>query len=62
MISVDAKKKELVGDFKNAGRAWRRKSDPVNAHDFPQDASHRAASYGVYDRVRSAKCIFKRAA
>ena len=49
IISVDAKKKELVGDFKNAGRAWRRESDPVNAHDFRQDASHRAAPYGVYD-------------
>lgn len=49
VISVDAKKKELVGDFKNAGRAWRRKSDPVNAHDFRQDASHRAAPYGLYD-------------
>jgi hypothetical protein len=49
VISVDAKKKELVGDFKNAGRAWVRKAEPVNAHDFPQDASHRAAPYGVYD-------------
>ena len=49
VISVDAKKKELVGDFKNAGRAWRKEPDPVNAHDFPQDASHRAAPYGVYD-------------
>lgn len=53
VISVDAKKKELVGDFKNAGRAWRRKSDPVNAHDFRQDASHRAAPYGVYDLTRN---------
>jgi hypothetical protein len=49
VISVDAKKKELVGDFKNAGRTWRREADSVNAHDFPQDASHRAAPYGVYD-------------
>ena len=49
VISGDAKKKELVGDFKNPGRAWRRKSDPVNAHDFRQDASHRAAPYGLYD-------------
>jgi hypothetical protein len=49
VISVDAKKKELVGDFKNGGRAWRREPDPVNAHDFRQDASHRAAPYGVYD-------------
>ncbi len=49
VISVDAKKKELVGDFKNAGRAWVRQPDPVNAHDFRQDASHRAAPYGLYD-------------
>jgi Rhodopirellula transposase DDE domain len=49
VISVDAKKKELVGDFKNAGRVWRRKSDPVNAHDFRQDASDRAVPYGLYD-------------
>ncbi len=49
VISVDAKKKELVGDFKNAGRAWVREAEPVNAHDFPRDASHRAAPYGVYD-------------
>jgi hypothetical protein len=49
VISVDAKKKELVGDFKNAGRVWRRGSDPVNAHDFRQDASARAVPYGLYD-------------
>jgi hypothetical protein len=49
VISVDAEKKELVGDFRNAGRAWREEPDPVNAHDFRQDASDRAAPYGVYD-------------
>ena len=49
VISVDAKKKELVGDFKNAGRVWRRESDLVNAHDFRQDASDRAVPYGLYD-------------
>jgi Rhodopirellula transposase DDE domain len=49
VISADAKKKELVGDFKNAGRAWGRKADPVNAHDFRQDASDRAVPYGLYD-------------
>src|SRR3954453_17027314 len=47
VISVDDKKKELVGDFKNAGRAWVQEAEPVNAHDFPRDASHRAAPYGV---------------
>ena len=49
VVSVDAKKKELVGAFKNAGRVWRRESDPVNAHDFRQDASDRAVPYGLYD-------------
>ncbi len=49
VISVDAKKKELIGDFKNAGRAWRRQPDAVNAHDFRQDATARAAPYGLYD-------------
>ena len=48
VVSVDTKKKELVGDFKNAGRAWRRETDDVNAHDFPQDAVCRAVPYGVY--------------
>ena len=49
MISVDAKKKELVGDFRNAGRAWRREAEAVNAHDFPDDATARSTPYGVYD-------------
>ncbi len=47
VISVDAKKKELIGDFKNAGRTWRRQPDAVNAHDFRQDASARGAPYGL---------------
>ena len=50
-ISVDTKKKELVGDFKNGGREWRPKSDPekVNVHDFPSQGKGRASPYGVYD-------------
>jgi hypothetical protein len=50
-VSVDAKKKELVGDFKNAGREWRPggSPDPVNVHDFPDPALGRANPYGVYD-------------
>ena len=53
IISVDAKKKELVGDFKNSGRAWRREAEAVNAHDFPDDATARAVPYGVYDLARN---------
>ena len=49
VISVDTKKKELVGEFKNHGRTWRRTAREVNAHDFPQDAQFRAAPYGIYD-------------
>jgi hypothetical protein len=48
-ISVDTKKKELIGNFKNAGRRWCRKADEVNAHDFPQDATCRAVPYAIYD-------------
>jgi hypothetical protein len=48
VISVDTKKKELIGDFKNDGRTWCRRPDEVNAHDFKQDASARAVPYGLY--------------
>jgi hypothetical protein len=51
VISVDAKKKELVGGFKNAGRTWRPKGKPqeVNTKDFPSLAEGKAFPYGVYD-------------
>ena len=51
VVSVDTKKKELVGDFKNAGREWQPKGQPEQAlvHDFPQDALGKAIPYGVYD-------------
>jgi len=42
IISVDPKKKELIGNFKNAGQAWNREAEAVNVHDFPQDALGRA--------------------
>ena len=50
-ISVDTKKKELVGDFKNAGREYRPAGDPerVRVHDFIDPALGRASPYGVYD-------------
>ncbi|MBW2138078.1 MAG: ISAzo13 family transposase [Deltaproteobacteria bacterium] len=50
IISVDTKKKELVGDFKNAGRQWRPKGEPerVRVHDFALE-SGKVAPYGVYD-------------
>jgi len=50
-ISVDTKKKELVGDFKNAGREWRPQGHPeeVRVHDFKLKELGRVAPYGVYD-------------
>lgn len=50
-ISVDTKKKELVGNFKNAGREYRPAGDPepVRVHDFIDPALGRASPYGVYD-------------
>jgi transposase len=54
-ISVDTKKKELVGPFKNAGREWQPKRDPmrVNAYDFPSLAEGKAIPYGVYDLAQN---------
>ncbi len=49
ILSVDTKKKELVGNFKNAGQAWAREPTAVNVHDYPHDALGRAVPYGVYD-------------
>jgi hypothetical protein len=51
VISVDTKKKELVGDFKNAGREWRPKGKPelVRVHDFKDKQLGKAIPYGVYD-------------
>jgi hypothetical protein len=51
VISVDTKKKELVGNFKNNGREWRPKGrpEPVNVHDFIDPKLKRAVPYGVYD-------------
>lgn len=50
-ISVDTKKKELVGDFKNSGREWRPQGEPlpVRVHDFLDPALGKAIPYGVYD-------------
>lgn len=52
VISVDTKKKELLGNFKNNGKEYREKKDPrqVNAHDF---GTGRASPYGIYDEARN---------
>jgi hypothetical protein len=51
VISVDTKKKELIGEFANAGLDWRPKGEPtaVRTHDFPGDSAGKAIPYGVYD-------------
>ncbi len=56
VISVDTKKKELVGDFKNGGREWRPSGEPeqVRVHDFPLPELGRAAPYGIYDLAANA--------
>lgn len=54
VISVDTKKKELVGDFKNAGKEWRPKGKPekVQVHDFPLEGG-KVAPYGIYDLTQN---------
>lgn len=49
IVSLDAKKKELIGNFKNAGRSWCQQAELVNDHDFASDAQGRAVPYGIYD-------------
>ena len=56
VISVDTKKKELLGAFKNTGREWRPTGEPVpvNTHDFPGDSVGKAVPYGIYDIAANA--------
>lgn len=51
VISVDTKKKELVGEYKNQGREWHKKNGApeVNGHDFPDPNASKAIPYGIYD-------------
>jgi hypothetical protein len=58
VISVDTKKKELVGRFKNPGAVWAQVATPVNDHDFRSDASHLASPYGVFDPVANRGHVF----
>jgi len=56
VISVDTKKKELIGNYQNQGRQWRKEgtADKVNGHDFPGPEVPRAYPYGIYDLGRNA--------
>jgi hypothetical protein len=58
VISIDTKKKELVGLFKNPGVAWNREPVKVNDHDFPSDAIGKAIPYGIYDIQANLATIF----
>ena len=58
ILSIDTKKKELVGDFKNAGQAWVRQPTAVKVHDFPGDALGRAVPYGVYDLTNNRGFVY----
>jgi hypothetical protein len=59
IISVDSKKRELIGNFKNAGVKWDRTPVLVNDHDFRSDASGVGISYGIYDPAnnRGTVCV-----
>jgi hypothetical protein len=58
IISVDSKKKELIGDFKQAGRTWSREPIAVNIHDFLGDSLGRAVPYGIYDVVNNRGTVY----
>ena len=53
VISIDTKKKELIGAFISKGRTWRREAEEVNEHDFPGAAVCRAVPFGIYDVGRN---------
>jgi transposase len=59
VISVDTKKKELIGDFKNGGREWRPQGDPerVRVHDFVIRERGRATPYGIYDLAQNSAWV-----
>jgi hypothetical protein len=58
IISIDTKKKELVGNFKNPGRKWGRQAQPVHDHDFRSLASGLAIPYGILDTLANRGSVF----
>jgi hypothetical protein len=58
VISVDTKKKELIGNFKNPGQRWKQQAELVNSHDFPKDAIAKAVPYGIYDVVHNLGYVY----
>lgn len=57
-LSVDTKKKELVGNFKNPGQSWGKTPERVNVHDFPSEALGRAVPYGLYDLKHNCGTVY----
>lgn len=58
VISVDTKKKELVGNFKHAGQIWCQSPELVKTHDFPSEAIGRAVPYGIYDVAHNRGTVY----
>lgn len=58
VISVDAKKKEAIGNFKNSGQKWCQAADEVNDHDFVSEAIGKAVPYGIYDVGRNRGWVY----
>src|SRR5262249_40418445 len=57
VISVDTKKKELIGSFRNPGKVWCREAEEVDEHNFPSAAECLAVPFGVYDVTRNVGCV-----
>jgi hypothetical protein len=58
VLSVDTKKKELVGDFQNAGRVWCQEAQAVHVHDFPSQGVGKAVPYGLYDLTHNVGTVY----
>jgi hypothetical protein len=58
VISVDTKKKELIGPFRNNGKTWCRQAEEVNEHDFPGVTKCRAVPFGIYDIARNVGHVY----
>jgi len=58
VISIDTKKKELIGNFKNPGRVWRDQVCDVADHDFPSYASAKIIPYGIYDTIANEGAVY----
>jgi hypothetical protein len=58
VLSVDTKKKELVGNFKNAGQVWCQEAEVVNVHDFASQGVGKAVPYGLYDLIHNLGTVY----